>query len=187
MNIFSIPSLIRLMIYFSDSLFIGLKVMIPILFVLVVIKINFKKFDINGVIKTANMLLLLAATLFLLPMAVNIFTAWYSENEFEREMIITILTGPNWYQVVIPILTYGILPQLLWIKKLRSTIYSSFNIIILSFIGTLLVNYLSTTTHGLFEDIDWVEMGWKVGLFVVAFSTAFFIGWYGKAHRKRAG
>lgn len=163
------------MIYFSDSLFIGLKVMIPVLFVLVVFNIRIKKFDTVTAIQTSNMLMLLGGILFLLAMAVNIFTAWYSENEFEREMIITILTGPNWYQVVIPILTFGILPQLLWIKKLRETIYSSFNIIILSFIGTILVNHLSTTTHGLFEDIDWVEMGWKAGLFLVVF-----VGFYRK-------
>ncbi len=47
------------------------------------------------------------------------FFAWYSANEFEKYMIYNRTTGPYWYMYWTLILCNGVVPQLLWIKKVR--------------------------------------------------------------------
>ena len=47
------------------------------------------------------------------------FFAWYSANEFEKYMIYNRTTGPYWYMYWTLILCNGVVPQLLWIKKIR--------------------------------------------------------------------
>ena len=51
--------------------------------------------------------------------AMEAFFGWYSANEFEKFMIHNRMTGPYWYMYWTLIFCNGLMPQLLWIKKVR--------------------------------------------------------------------
>ncbi|HLG34101.1 MAG TPA: hypothetical protein VI757_04415, partial [Bacteroidia bacterium] len=143
MSIPSIFAIIHAAGYLADSIFIGLKFIVPVVFLLIIFKVKSGKANFVSLVLAANILLLAAGILFLVTIIANTWLAWNSGNEFERDFIISIATGPNWYQIMIPVFVYGILPQAMWFAKLRRTIFSSLILIILWFASYFMVAYLS--------------------------------------------
>jgi len=85
------------------------------------------------------------------------FFAWYSANEFEKYMIYNRTTGPYWYMYWTLILCNGIVPQLLWLKKIRLNVPILFTISIIVNIGMWLERYviIVTSLHRDFLPSSW--------------------------------
>jgi len=171
MNIHFIFEFIHALAFLADSIFVGLKFFVPVIFILIIFKINFGKLNFDSLVTAANFLLLIGGMLFLITIICNTLYAWNSGNEFERDFIISTATGPNWFQIGIPFLVYGLLPQLMWIGKLRKTIYSSFVIVVLWFGSYFLVDYLSHgTVHMNFPVAEYYQKALLfLGLIVVLY------------------
>jgi hypothetical protein len=109
------------------------------------------------------------------------FFAWYSANEFEKYMIYNRTTGPYWYMYWTLILCNGIVPQLLWLKKIRQHVAILFTISIIVNIGMWLERYviIVTSLHrdflpsswGLYQGsrYDWSFYIGTIGLFLTLF------------------
>src|SRR5215213_5874321 len=71
-----------------------------------------------------NMAKVMLATglIFVYGYAMDAFFGWYSANEYESYMIFNRMTGPYAYFYWALILCNGIIPQLLWSKKIRSNL-----------------------------------------------------------------
>jgi molybdopterin-containing oxidoreductase family membrane subunit len=85
------------------------------------------------------------------------FFAWYSANEFEKYMIYNRTTGPYWYMYWTLIFCNGLVPQLLWIKKIRLNVAILFIISIIVNIGMWLERYviIVTSLHRDFLPSSW--------------------------------
>ncbi len=78
--------------------------------------------------------------------AVEAFMAWYSASSWEGFMIANRMTGPYWYMYWTLILCNGIIPQLLWFKKVRMHIPLLFMISIIVNIGMWLERFVIIVT-----------------------------------------
>ena len=65
----------------------------------------------------------------------ELFFGWYSANKYEGFMIWNRMTGPYWYMYWTLIFCNGLVPQLLWIKKIRLNVAILFVISIIVNIG----------------------------------------------------
>ena len=85
------------------------------------------------------------------------FFGWYSANEFEKFMIYNRTTGPYWYMYWTLIFCNGLVPQLLWIKKIRLNVGILFLISIIVNIGMWLERYviIVTSLHRDFLPSSW--------------------------------
>jgi molybdopterin-containing oxidoreductase family membrane subunit len=109
------------------------------------------------------------------------FFAWYSANEFERFMIINRTTGPYWFMYWTLIFCNGLVPQLLWIRKIRLNVGILFLISIIVNIGMWLERYviIVTSLHrdflpsswGMYQGSrwDWSFYLGTIGLFLTLF------------------
>lgn len=112
------------LVFFADSMFVGLRYFVPLL-LLVYLILSGRRKDLPPVyLAAAVRLLQFSGLLFILTIAANTFRAWSSENEAERELMISIATGPNWHQVFFPLISYALLPFLFLWKRARHSIWS---------------------------------------------------------------
>jgi Ni/Fe-hydrogenase subunit HybB-like protein len=87
----------------------------------------------------------------------EVFMAWYSANKYERFMMLNRQTGPYWYMYWMLILCNVVSPQILWIKKMRSSIPVLFIMSIVVNIGMWLERYviIVTSLHRDFLPSSW--------------------------------
>jgi Ni/Fe-hydrogenase subunit HybB-like protein len=109
--------------------------------------------------------------------AVEAFMAWYSASSWEGFMIRNRATGPYWYMYWTLILCNGIIPQLLWFKKVRMNLPVLFAIAIVVNIGMWLERYVIIVTSlardflpsswGMYAGTkwDWMTYIGTIGLF----------------------
>jgi Ni/Fe-hydrogenase subunit HybB-like protein len=109
------------------------------------------------------------------------FTAWYSGSYFERFVIVNRATGPYWWALWSLILCNGLVPQLLWFKKIRTAVVPLFAISIVVNIGMWLERYviIVTSLHrdflpsswGIYTGTtwDWSFFVGTIGLFLTLF------------------
>ncbi len=174
------------LISYSDSIFFGLKIWIPIVFVLYLWKSISAHLLMPIWIKSSNFLLLLAGTLFMMSILLNVFFAWLTQNEDERNMMLHYVTGSNWYQIFIPVFIYGILPGILWINYLRNSIYASFNIVLVWVLAEIWLDSISKAKSPDFlYDLEknWYEYMLKAILFSVSFLIVFVFNKYQSRHK----
>src|SRR5580700_6462761 len=74
------------------------------------------------------------------------FTAFYSANTYERYAFLNRFAGPYWPAYWSLILCNIALPQLLWIKKVRSTVWSLFVISLIVNVGMWLERFVIVVT-----------------------------------------
>ncbi|HEX7085960.1 MAG TPA: NrfD/PsrC family molybdoenzyme membrane anchor subunit [Vicinamibacterales bacterium] len=110
--------------------------------------------------------------------AVEAFMAWYSASSWEGFMIKNRMFGNYWYMYWALIFCNGVVPQLLWFKKVRTNIGLLFAIAIVVNIGMWLERYVIVVTS-LSRDFlpsswsmysgtiwDWMTYVGTIGLFV---------------------
>jgi Ni/Fe-hydrogenase subunit HybB-like protein len=110
--------------------------------------------------------------------AVEAFMAWYSASSWEGFMIANRMFGNYWYMYWALILCNGVIPQLLWFKKVRMNIPLLFAISIVVNIGMWLERYVIIVTSlsrdflpsswGMYAGTmwDWMTYVGTIGLFV---------------------
>ena len=77
---------------------------------------------------------------------IEIFMAWYSGNWFEQFMILNRITGPyrwTWYALI---LCNVLAPQLIWVKKVRTTPWMIFIVAIFVNVGMWLERFVIVVT-----------------------------------------
>jgi molybdopterin-containing oxidoreductase family membrane subunit len=87
----------------------------------------------------------------------ELFFAFYSGSEYERFMIINRITGPYGWSYALLILCNGLIPQLLWIKKIRLHTLSLFCVSIVINVGMWLERFVIviTSLHRDFLPSSW--------------------------------
>ena len=88
---------------------------------------------------------------------IEIFFAWYSGSHDEWFMMMNRITGPYWASWWALILCNGLIPQLLWVKKLRTSPLALFAISIVISIGMWLERFVIviTSLHRDFLPSSW--------------------------------
>jgi Ni/Fe-hydrogenase subunit HybB-like protein len=89
--------------------------------------------------------------------SIEAFMAWYSGNQFERYMILNRMTGPYWWSYWLLILTNVVIPQLLWLKRVRANVVALFLLSIVINIGMWLERFviIVTSLHRDFLPSSW--------------------------------
>lgn len=166
MNAATFTKITRSIIYVDDAVYLGLMCLIPILFILTLIKGKEALADFTEV---SLRLVRLACVVFFAIVIANISFARWNNNESERDFIIAFINGPHWYQIVIPFVNYGILPLLLFIPALKRNFYSAFVIALLWIVSIQWLNYQANIFNNrpAFEQhLEWSEFGTKISLFL---------------------
>ncbi|MBA3439088.1 MAG: polysulfide reductase NrfD [Pyrinomonadaceae bacterium] len=70
------------------------------------------------------------------------FFAWYSSNRYERAMMYDRITGDYWFLYWLLILCNGIVPQLLWSKRVRENMFVLFGICMFINVGMWLERFM---------------------------------------------
>ncbi len=129
--------------YMADTIFSGLKLLVPFVLILEAFNVKMKYTDVKSLVITINILLLVGSIMFLTGTIINFYRALIAGDPMERDFMIGLATGPHWYQIVVPLLVYAIFPIILWIRKLRETIYSAGLIVLSWFIAFYFLVYLT--------------------------------------------
>jgi molybdopterin-containing oxidoreductase family membrane subunit len=107
----------------------------------------------------------------------ELFFAFYSGSDYEGFMMWNRITGPYWWSYAALILCNGVIPQLLWFKKIRSHTLALFLVSIVVNIGMWLERFviIVTSLHrdflpsswGMFHPTfwDWATFAGTLGLF----------------------
>jgi len=110
---------------FINAIFMGLRIFIPLLVLLKFTSHFNQKIDIKTLIIATNLLLLIAATINLIFFVSEIFAAYYSQNNYEQIAASNRIFGPYWFAFGMQAFIYFLLPQMMWIKKVRTLIVST--------------------------------------------------------------
>ena len=107
------------------------------------------------------------------------FFAWYSGNAYEMFMMKNRMGGPYAFQYWMLILCNGLIPQLLWFKRVRRNIFVLFGICIVVNIGMWLERYIIVVTslHRDFLPSSWDQYAgtrWDWMLYLGTFGFFFF-------------
>jgi Ni/Fe-hydrogenase subunit HybB-like protein len=73
---------------------------------------------------------------------IEAFVAWYSANKFETFMMVNRLTGPYWPQYWLLLSCNVIIPQVLWLKSVRTNVVALFILSIIINVGMWLERFV---------------------------------------------
>lgn len=101
----------------------------------------------------------------------ELFFAFYSGSEYEGFMMKNRITGPYWWSYAALIFCNGVVPQLLWLKKIRSNTMMLLAISIVVNIGMWLERFviIVTSLHRDFLPSSWAMYSptiWEIGLYI---------------------
>ncbi len=109
------------------------------------------------------------------------FFGWYSANQFEQYMILNRMTGPYAFQYWLLIFCNGVVPQLLWFRRVRRAILPLFAICMAVNVGMWLERFIIVVTSlhrdflpgswGMYYPTfwDWATFIGTMGLFLTLF------------------
>jgi molybdopterin-containing oxidoreductase family membrane subunit len=109
---------------------------------------------------------------------VEAFMAWYSANAYERYMILNRMAGPYWYMYWTLILCNVLALQLLWLRRVRTSVVLLFLMALVVNVGMWLERYviIVTSLHrdfvpsawGMYSGTqwDWMTFLGTIGLFL---------------------
>ncbi len=89
--------------------------------------------------------------------SIEAFMAWYSGNQFERYMIMNRMAGPYWWAYWLLILTNIVIPQLLWLKRVRANVVGLWLLALVINVGMWLERFviIVTSLHRDFLPSSW--------------------------------
>lgn len=134
-------------------------------------------------IENMNKILIATGSIVGLAYMTEMFMAWYSGVEYEQYAFLNRATGPYWWAYVIMITCNVVSSQLLWIKKLRTSLIFTFFLSIVINIGMWFERFviIVTSLHRDFLTSSWtmykptiVEYGLLIGTLGIFF-TAFLL------------
>jgi Ni/Fe-hydrogenase subunit HybB-like protein len=134
-------------------------------------------------IENMNKILIATGSIVGLAYMTEMFIAWYSGVEYEQYAFLNRATGPYWWAYVIMITCNVLSSQLLWIKKLRTSLMFTFFLSIVINIGMWFERFviIVTSLHRDYLTSSWtmykptiVEYGLLIGTLGIFF-TAFLL------------
>ncbi len=134
-------------------------------------------------IENMNKILIATGSIVALAYMTEMFMSWYSGNEYEHYAYMNRATGPYWWAYVIMIVCNVFASQLLWIRKLRTSLMFTFFLSIVINIGMWFERFviIVTSLHRDFLTSSWtmykptiVEYGLIIGTLGIFF-TAFLL------------
>lgn len=142
-----------------------------------------EEFITKSHIENMNKILIATGSIVALAYMTEMFMSWYSGVEYEHYAFMNRATGPYWWAYMIMILCNVLSPQLLWIKKLRTSLMFTFFLSIVINIGMWFERFviIVTSLHRDFLTSSWtmykptiVEYGLLIGTLGIFF-TAFLL------------
>jgi hypothetical protein len=113
-----------------EAILFGLRIFIPILFLVKILKLRPGRIDLDILIEATNICMLLTGLyhiLSLLPFAKNVYVDWYSGYNYTQYVL---LDDTLYSFMFVPrFIFYAVFPQLMWFGKLRRVIHVSFIIV----------------------------------------------------------
>jgi hypothetical protein len=131
----------------ASSIFSGTIVITLCLILAKLFKIKLTKIDKPRLIKAINTLLLLGAMIYTTMWIIELFMAYYSGGEYEQYTFTNRFFGSYWWAALTLLIRSIVLPQILWVGKLRRSFICT--IVIVSF--WLLINILAQVSFGIVE------------------------------------
>jgi len=131
-------------------------------------------------IENMNKILIATGSIVGLAYMTELFIAWYSGVEYEQYAFLNRATGPYWWAYAIMIVCNVVSSQLLWIKKLRTSLAFTFVLSIVINIGMWFERFviIVTSLHRDFLTSSWtmykptiVEYGLLIGTLGIFFSA----------------
>ncbi|MGQ2982241.1 NrfD/PsrC family molybdoenzyme membrane anchor subunit [Flavobacterium sp.] len=126
-------------------------------------------------IELMNIIIMITGSIVGIAYITELFVAWYSGVEYEQYAFLNRATGPYWWAYALMMTCNVISPQVMWFKKIRTSIYVSFVISIVVNIGMWFERFviIVTSLHR-----DYLPSSWT--MFQPTFIDAgFFIGTIG--------
>jgi molybdopterin-containing oxidoreductase family membrane subunit len=101
------------------------------------------------------------------------FIAWYGQNQYETFMLWNRITGPYWWTYALLILCNVISPQILWFKRVRTSVPALFALSIVVNIGMWLERFVIVVTslHRDFLPSSWGRFSPTIWDFATYFGT----------------
>jgi molybdopterin-containing oxidoreductase family membrane subunit len=131
-------------------------------------------------IENMNKILIATGSIVALAYATEMFMAWYSGVEYEQYAFINRATGPYWWAYLIMITCNVVSSQLLWFRKLRTSLVFTFFISIVINIGMWFERFviIVTSLHRDYLTSSWtmykptiVEYGLLIGTLGIFFTS----------------
>ncbi len=135
-----------------------------------------------GHVENMNKILIATGSIVALAYGTEMFMSWYSGNEYEHYAFLNRVKGPYWWGYVIMIICNVVSAQLLWIKKLRTSMMFTFFLSIVINIGMWFERFviIVTSLHRDYLTSSWtmykptiVELGLLIGTLGIFFSSFF--------------
>jgi Ni/Fe-hydrogenase subunit HybB-like protein len=131
-------------------------------------------------IENMNKILIATGSIVALAYMTELFMSWYSGVEYEQYAFINRATGPYWWAYMIMIFCNVVSSQLLWIRRLRTSLLFTFFLSIVINIGMWFERFviIVTSLHRDFLTSSWtmykptiVEYGLLIGTLGIFFSS----------------
>ncbi|HEY5469965.1 MAG TPA: NrfD/PsrC family molybdoenzyme membrane anchor subunit [Bacteroidales bacterium] len=135
-----------------------------------------------GHVENMNKILIATGSIVALAYGTEMFMSWYSGNEYEHYAFLNRATGQYWWAYVIMIVCNVVSSQLLWIKKLRTSLIFTFFLSIVINIGMWFERFviIVSSLHRDYLTSSWtmykptiVEFGLLIGTLGIFFSAFF--------------
>ena len=135
-----------------------------------------------GHVENMNKILIATGSIVALAYGTEMFMSWYSGIEYEHYAFVNRATGPYWWAYLIMITCNVVSSQLLWIKKLRTSLIFTFFLSIVINIGMWFERFviIVTSLHRDYLTSSWtmykptiVEFGLLIGTLGIFFSAFF--------------
>jgi molybdopterin-containing oxidoreductase family membrane subunit len=120
---------------------------------------NLQEYITLAHIESMNKVIILTGSIVGVAYITELWTAWYSQNQYEQYAFLNRSTGPYWWSYWGMMTCNVVSPQLFWIKKLRRNIVFTFFMSIFINVGMWFERFviIVTSTHR-----DYIPSSWTM-------------------------
>jgi hypothetical protein len=160
------------------AIFSGTLIITLFLIVINFFKIKLTKIDKLTLIKAINTILLFGAMIYTVIWVTELFVAYYSGGEYGQYTFANRLFGSYWWAALALLVRSVLLPQILWIKKLRRSFIAT--IIIISVWAVINIPVMLIDIRGagfnLWGNFYWWLINWgQLLVYIVLLTAVYFI------------
>ncbi len=144
--------------FVAGAIFSGFAMVLSLM--LVVRKVfNLQEYITLAHIESMNKVIILTGSIVGVAYITELWTAWYSQNQYEQYAFLNRSTGPYWWSYWGMMTCNVVSPQLFWIKKLRRNIVFTFFMSIFINVGMWFERFviIVTSTHR-----DYIPSSWTM-------------------------
>jgi len=144
--------------FVAGAIFSGFAMVLTLM--LVVRKVfNLEEYITLHHIESMNKIIILTGSIVGVAYITELFTAWYSQNQYEQYAFLNRSTGPYWWSYWGMMTCNVISPQLFWVKKLRRSVVFTFFMSIFINVGMWFERFviIVTSTHR-----DYIPSAWTM-------------------------